>query len=66
MTYKADRREEERRREREFVEFPFTDANGVEVKCDRRKADDRRSKIIITSELISDTQFMEYFESNNE
>lgn len=63
MTYKADRRDKERRLEREFVEFPFKDANGVEVLCDRRKDDDRRSKIIVTSEYISDIQFTEYFEN---
>lgn len=62
MTYKADRREQERRLHREFVEFPFTDSNGVEVKCDRRKQDDRRSKITITSEFISEAEFKEYFE----
>ncbi len=61
MTYKADRRDNERRREKEFVEFPFKDSNGVEVLCDRRKKDDRRSKMIVTSENISDTQFNEYF-----
>ncbi len=62
MTYKADRRETDRRREREFVEFPFTDASGIEIHCDRRKKDDRRSKIIITSEIISEAQFREYFD----
>jgi hypothetical protein len=61
MTYKADRRDNDRRREKEFVEFPFLDANGVEIKCDRRKKEDRRSKMIITSESISDTEFNEYF-----
>ncbi len=61
MTYKADRRDKERRLEREVVEFPFKDTNGVEIVCDRRKADDRRSKIVVTSEYISDIQFTEYF-----
>ena len=61
MTYKADRRDNERRREMEFVEFPFKDSNGVEVLCDRRVKEDRRSKMVVTSECISDTQFNEYF-----
>lgn len=61
MTYKADRRGSERRREKEFVEFPLEDDKGVVVQCDRRKKDDRRSKMIVTSEYISDTQFNEYF-----
>jgi len=61
MTYKADRRDNERRREKEFVEFPLKDDKDVVVKCDRRKKDDRRSKMIVTSEYISDTQFNEYF-----
>ena len=65
MTYKADRGDKERRLEREFVEFPFKDSNGVEVKCDRRKDDDRRSKMIVTSEVISDTQFHEYFKPSS-
>lgn len=66
MTYKTDRRKEERRLEREFVEFPFKDANGVEVKCDRRKDSDRRSKMIVTSEVISDARFAEYFKSSSD
>jgi len=66
MTYKADRREEERRLEREFVEFPFKDSKGADVKCDRRKDDDRRSKMIITSEVISDAEFTEYFQSSKD
>jgi len=61
MTYKADRRDNERRREKEFVEFPLKDDKGLVVECDRRKKDDRRSKMIVTSEYISDTQFNEYF-----
>lgn len=66
MTYKADRREEERRLEREYVEFPFKDSNGVDVKCDRRRDDDRRCKMIITSEVISDAEFSEYFEASKD
>ena len=61
MIYKADRRDKERRREREFVEFPFVDTSGYLVECDRRMKDDRRSKMIVTAECISDTQFNEYF-----
>jgi hypothetical protein len=38
MTYKADRRDKERRLEREFVEFPFKDANGSGIVCDPKKS----------------------------
>ena len=66
MTYKADRRNKDRRREREFVEFPFKDAQGLEVKFDRRVKEDRRSKMVITSEYISETEFNEYFSFKTE
>ncbi|MDW3094811.1 MAG: hypothetical protein R8G33_03975 [Gammaproteobacteria bacterium] len=66
MTYKADRRHKERRLEREFVEFPLKNDDGEKVLCDRRKNVDRRSKIIVTSEFISDAQFAEYFKHNDE
>ncbi len=66
MTYKVDRRHKERRLEREFVEFPFKDSTGIEVYCDRRVKEDRRSKITVTPEYISHAQFAEYFESNGD
>lgn len=47
----------------EYVEFPLVDSSGVRVRCDRRVNEDRRSKMIVISEFISDTQFSEYFES---
>ena len=61
MAYKADRRDDERRREREHVEFPFKDKDGNFVKCDRRKNVDRRTKILVTPESISEAEFDEYF-----
>ena len=66
MTYKADRRDKERRLEREFVEFPLKTEDGAEILCDRRKNVDRRTKIVVTPEYISDDQFNEYFERNND
>ena len=62
MTYKSDRREgENRQREREHLEFPFKDKDGKLVKCDRRKNPDRRVKILVTPEVISEEEFNEYY-----
>ncbi len=63
MTYKPDKRGKESRFEREFVEFPLKDADGVLVSCDRRVSIDRHSKILVTPEFITDAQFREYFET---
>ena len=61
MTYKSDRRDDERRREREHLEFPFKDKDGKLVTCDRRKNADRRTKIIVAQETISEEEFDEYY-----
>jgi hypothetical protein len=61
MAYKSDRREGEKRREREHIEFPFKDKDGKLVKCDRRNNPDRRIKILVTSEVISEKEFNEYY-----
>lgn len=61
MTYKSDRRDQERRLEREHVEFPFKDKEGKLVTSDRRKNTDRRTKILVTQETISDEEFSEYY-----
>ena len=61
MTYKSDRRDNERRRVKEHVEFPFKDNGGKLVTCDRRKKADRRTKVLVTSETISDAEFDEYY-----
>lgn len=61
MTYKSDRRDKERRREIEHLEFPFKDKDGKLVTCDRRKNTDRRTKILVTEEIISEEEFAEYY-----
>ena len=61
MGFKPDRRgKEERRRDREYVEFPFKDKKGNLVECDRR-SDDRRTGILVTQASMSDIEFAELF-----
>lgn len=61
MTYKPDRRDQERRFIREHVEFPFKDKDGKLVASDRRKNTDRRTKILVTQEIISEAEFDEFY-----
>lgn len=62
MSTKRDRREyKERRRERDYVEFPFKDKKGNTIRCNRREKEDRRTGILVTQSTISEIEFAEYF-----
>ena len=58
MKTKMDRREyKERRRKREYVEFPFSDKKGNSVRYNRREKEDRRTGILVTQSTISEAEF---------
>ena len=65
MKTKMDRRGyKERRRKREYVEFPFIDKKGNSVRCNQREKEDRRTGILVTQSTISEAEFAECFISH--
>jgi hypothetical protein len=57
---------EERRNEKDHVEFPLVDEKGNYIRFCRRKNEDQTTGVLVTRISISKEEFAEYFEANKD